>query len=146
LSTRRQRKCDEGPKKPTNREEEARSSEKTEMALHVKQPKACRNKKQSASLLTPPDSSLSSSSGSLSSFNSERKRLHKSKQLRFRGHTTLVVASPKRKKLRTKKSSSTTSGSDSDYGLLRNNNSPDEMNRNSLFSSCKSFFSLFVFN
>jgi hypothetical protein len=73
-------------------------------------------------------------------------RLHKSRPVRFRGHTTLVVAAPRRKKLRTKKSPSTTSSSDSDYGAAKNNNSLNEMNRNSLFSSCKSFFTLFAFD
>lgn len=108
------------------------------MALYVKNPKTCRNKKHSAAFLTPPDSSLSSSSGSLSSStNSERKHHPKRKTLRYKGHTTLIASIPRRKKQKTKKSS----GSDSDGPVpLRNNNSPDELNRNSLFSSCKSSF------
>lgn len=121
------------------------------MALYVKHPKTCRNKKQSAAFLTPPDSSLSSSSGSLSSGNGgERKQHLKRKPLRFKGHTTLI-AIPRRKKLKTKKSPvtlTTTSGSDSDCAPRKNNNSLGETNRNeenSLYSSCKSFW-LFVFN
>lgn len=110
------------------------------MALYVKSPKTCRNKKHSAAFLTPPDSSLSSSSGSLSSStNSERKLHPKRKPLRYKGHTTLIAAAiPRRKKLKTKKSS----GSDSDAATQprKNNNLPGEINRNSLYSSCKSFF------
>lgn len=116
------------------------------MALNVKFPKTCRNKKNNAEFLTPPDSSLSSSSGSLSSgINSERKQQSKRKTQRYKGQTTFSVAAfSRRKKLKSKKSS----GSDSDGPLsLRNNNSPDELDRNSLFSSCKSFFlCLFSFN
>lgn len=113
------------------------------MALYVKYPKTCRNKKQSAAFLTPPDSSLSSSSGSLSSSNSERKQHPKRKPLRFKGHTTLIaVVTPRRKKLKTKKSSTiNTSGSDSECCTRhKNNNLQDEMNRNSLYSLCKSFY------
>lgn len=106
------------------------------MPLQVKYPKTCRNKKHSAALLTPPDS-LSSSSGSLSSGNSERKHNSKRKTLHFKGHSTLITSIPGRKKLKTKKSPSA-SGSDSENIHLRNNNKPTEMNRNSLFSSCKS--------
>lgn len=109
------------------------------MALNVKYPKTCRNKKQSAAFLTPPDSPLSSSSGSLSSGNSERKQHPKRKPLRYKGHTTLI-AIPRRKKLKTKKSSS---GSDSDCIPHRNNNRLNELNRNSLYSSCKSFYCLY---
>lgn len=119
------------------------------MALYVKYPKTCRNKKHSAAFLTPPDSSLSSSSGSLSSSTNsgERKQHPKRRPLRYKGHTTLIAAViPRRKKLKTKKSS----GSDSDVTLPhKNNNSPDEINRNSLYSSCKSFVycvCMFVFN
>lgn len=121
------------------------------MALYVKYPKTCRNKKQSAAFLTPPDSPLSSSSGSLSSGNSghsERKQHPKRKPLRYKGHTTTLIAIPKQKKLKTKKSSPsmTASGSDSDclqqhqQQQQRNNNSLDEMNRNALYSLCKIFF------
>lgn len=120
------------------------------MAFYVKYPtKTCRNKKPSAEFLTPPDSSLSSSSGSLSSGNSERKQRSKRKSLRFKGHTTLLVNIPRWKKLKAKKSP-VTSGSDSDSVHLRsNNNVTNEVNRNderySLFSSCKILY-LFPFN
>lgn len=115
------------------------------MALYVKYPKTCRNKKLSAAFLTPPDSSLSSSSGSLSSGNSERKQHPKRKPIRYRGHTTTVIAVPKRKKFKTKKSSPSLNASGSDSDCLqqpqRNNNSLDEMNRNALYSMCKTFIS-----
>lgn len=114
----------------------AAMKESATMALHdVKLPKACRNKKQSVALLTPPDSSLSSSSGSLSSSYGERKQHPKRKTLRYKSHATLI-AIPRRKKLKTKKSSS---GSDSDCAAHRNNNALNELNRNALYSSCKSF-------
>lgn len=127
------------PKREKNHKSSSNKKDIKKMALHVKYPKTCRNKKQSAALfLTPPDSSLSSSSGSLSSGNSERKQHPKRKPLRYKGHTTLLATIPKRKKLKTKKSSS---GSDSDCvpALRANNNSLDETNRNALYSSCKSF-------
>lgn len=109
------------------------------MPLQVKYQKTCRNKKQSAAFLTPPDSSLSSSSGSLSSGNSNSERKHNSKRktLHFKGQSTLITSIPGRKKLKTKKSPPA-SGSDSDIVHLRNNNKPTELNRNSLFSLCKS--------
>lgn len=114
-----------------------RQRNRANMPLQVKYPKTCRNKKQSAAFLTPPDSSLSSSSGSLSSGNSERKHNPKRKTLHFKGHSTLIASIPGRKKLKTKKSLPA-SGSDSDNVLLRNNNKPTELDRNSLFSLCKS--------
>ena len=114
------------------------------MALYIKYPKTCRNKKQSAAFLTPPDSSLSSSSGSLSSGNSELKQHPKQKTLRNKGHTTLIITVPKRKKFKTKKSSPSVTASGSDSDCLQqqrvNNNSLDEMNRNALYSMCKSLF------
>lgn len=127
----------------TRRDPQTKKAENENMALHIKHLKACRNKKQSAAFLTPPDSSLSSSSGSLSSGNSgERKQHPKRKPLRFKGHTTLI-AIPRRKKLKTKKSpvTTTSSGSDSDCVPHKSNNSLGEINRiegNSLYSSCKS--------
>lgn len=108
------------------------------MALYVKYPKTCRNKKQSDVILTPPDSSLSSSSGSLSSSNSERKTKHRTKVFRSNGYPTVITV-PTRKKVRTKKLPSTLT-SDSECAHLRNNNTSEEINRNALYSSCKSFY------
>lgn len=109
------------------------------MGSKEKNSKDCRNKKQSVAFLTPPDSPLSSSSGSLSSGNSERKQHPKRKPLRYKGHT-MLIAIPKRKKRKTKKSSS---GSDSDCNPYRFNYLMDEHNRTSLYSSCKSFYCLY---
>lgn len=109
------------------------------MALYVKYPKTCRNKKQSVVLLTPPDSSsLSSSSGSLSSSNSERKTSqHKKKLLYANGHPT-IIAVPKRKKLRAKKLPTTFKSDDCECVRPKNNNSFDVTNLNALYSLCKS--------
>lgn len=115
------------------------------MALFVKHPKTCRNKKQSAAFLTPPDSPLSSSSGSLSSGNSERKKPLKIKIPRNVG---LAIFAPKQKKFKAKKSSSpsvTASGSDSDcLQQHKSSNSLDEMIRNALYSLCKAYFFLYL--
>lgn len=117
------------------------------MDLFVKYSRTCCEKKQSANAyLTPPDSSLSSSSGSLSSITCERKRYPKKKPIRYKGHTTLI-AIPNRKKSKTKKPSYmvASSGSDSDWLLQRNIISPNKTSEISIFSQCKSFCCLFVF-
>lgn len=117
------------------------------MDLFIKYSRTCRNKKQSANAcLTPPDSSLSSSSGSLSSSNCERKRYPKKKPLRYKGHTTLI-AIPNRKKLKTKKSSYTVANSGSDSDCLRQENiiSLNKISEISIYSPCKSFYCLLSF-
>ncbi|KAG5681504.1 hypothetical protein PVAND_010931 [Polypedilum vanderplanki] len=120
-------------------------------SLYVKYPKTCRNKKSSV-YLTPPVSSISSSSsGSLSSADgikpaslinsqksSKRKQHYYPHHHHMRSHK--VSTMPKRRKLKLKKSSASSSAaatsSDSDTNKLNecrsfiNNNAQEEINRN----------------